>query len=249
MSKQSTPASTSTANEEKSIPTLAEMIIIRNERITGRVFLNSTKQDFIDNGLKGGPAKRLADFVKEVKEKKLKVYSLYKTVKDFEGVMRKFGIDGKEISDIPQFYPVTEKLEENDEDLQYCMDDIKYRMVNIGSATGSNEALRCEYISTILHSCLHIARRTTKDTIVLKPQLEIPWIGISSCILREMVYCAKDDYHVPLTEKILEDDSELRGDVKKVMEVIVGLLKDRVNVDDLPASKKARTEQFIKIRE
>ncbi|CAG8622762.1 1836_t:CDS:2 [Ambispora leptoticha] len=124
--------------------------ILRNEKITGRGFFKLTEQKFRDASFKVGPATNLADFAKEVKEKKLKAYSSYKT-----------------------FYPVTEKLEENDEDLQYCIDDIKYRMVDIGSATGSNEALRCEYISTILHSCLYIAGRTTKDTIVLKPQLEI----------------------------------------------------------------------------
>jgi hypothetical protein len=62
----------------------------------------------------------------------------------------------------------------------------------------------------------------------------------------EMVYCTKADYHIALTEDILDDDVELRRGVKKVMEVIVGLLKDRVEVDDSPASKRTRTEKFIK---
>ncbi|RHZ85356.1 hypothetical protein Glove_66g167 [Diversispora epigaea] len=38
--------------------------ILRNEKITGRDFLNTTKQDY---GMKGGPATRLADFAKEIK--------------------------------------------------------------------------------------------------------------------------------------------------------------------------------------
>ena len=41
-------------------------------------------------------------------------------------------------------------------------------------------------------------------------------------------------------------DAELRRDVKKVMEVIVGLLKDRVEVDDSSDSKRARMKKFIK---
>ncbi|RIA86492.1 hypothetical protein C1645_829183 [Glomus cerebriforme] len=49
-------------------------------------------------------------------------------------------------------------------------------------------------------------------------------------------------------EDILENDEELhRGvSVKKVMEVIVGLLKDRVEVDDAPDNKRARMKKFIK---
>ena len=62
----------------------------------------------------------------------------------------------------------------------------------------------------------------------------------------ERIYRSKTEYHVVLTEDILEDDIELRRDVKKVMEVIVGLLKDRVEVDDSPDSKRARTKKFIK---
>jgi hypothetical protein len=38
------------------------------------------------------------------------------------------------------------------------------------------------------------------------------------------------DYHIVLTEDVLDDDGELRRGVKKVMEVIVGLLKDRVTL-------------------
>ena len=62
----------------------------------------------------------------------------------------------------------------------------------------------------------------------------------------ERTYCSKADYHITLTEEILDDDAELRRGVKKVMEVIVGLLKDRVEVDNAPDSKRVRTKKFIK---
>ncbi|RIA95206.1 hypothetical protein C1645_817052 [Glomus cerebriforme] len=62
----------------------------------------------------------------------------------------------------------------------------------------------------------------------------------------ERIYCLKADYHITLTEDVLEDNAKLRRGVKKVMEVIVSLLKDRVEVDDSPDSKRVRTKKFIK---
>jgi hypothetical protein len=62
----------------------------------------------------------------------------------------------------------------------------------------------------------------------------------------ERIYYTKGDYHIALTEDILDDDTKLRQGVKEVMEVIVGLLKDRVEVDSSPDSKRARTKKFIK---
>ncbi|RHZ59666.1 hypothetical protein Glove_362g73 [Diversispora epigaea] len=348
MSEQSTPAFTSTTTEEKPAPTLAEvrkyktneltdflrkegdleleeddLEILRKQRISGHDFFKLTKKEYIQCGMKIGPATRLVDFAKEVK--KSRAYSLYKNSKDLERVLKKFGIDGKEIGDIPPFKPETVKIEDDDEKFQYCINYIKFEMINIGSETGSNEALRCEYISTILHASLHIARRFTEKKIVLKPQLEIVGdeatgrvdyvikkleevldakykeliritegkqselakgymqnimqldssyrinkkkqtaseafddkfdylYGIVSSATDwhfimytpEKIYCTKATYNVPLTEDILEDDTELRRNLKKVMEVIVGLLKDRINVDDSPASKRARMEKYIK---
>ena len=61
------------------------------------------------------------------------------------------------------------------------------------------------------------------------------------------VYCSKADYHIDLTDNALLDDTELKRDVKKVMKVIVGLLKDRVEVGDSPDIKRARTEKYIPI--
>ena len=62
----------------------------------------------------------------------------------------------------------------------------------------------------------------------------------------ERIYCTKADYHITLTEDILDDDTKLRQGVKEVMEVIVGLLKDRVEVADSSDVKRARTKKYIK---
>ncbi|RGB33696.1 hypothetical protein C1646_815846 [Rhizophagus diaphanus] len=62
----------------------------------------------------------------------------------------------------------------------------------------------------------------------------------------ERIYCTKADYHIDLTEDILDDDTKLCQGVKEVMGVIVGLSKDRVEVDDAPDNKRTRTKKFIK---
>jgi hypothetical protein len=133
MSEINTPASSTsvTATEEKNAPTLAEVVrkyktselinflrkeedlelddddleIIRKQKVNGRDFLKITEQKFRDCGLKVGPASRLADFAKECKDKKLRSFSSYKTKKDLEEVLAKYGVEDGRITDIPQFAP------------------------------------------------------------------------------------------------------------------------------------------------
>ena len=47
-------------------------------------------------------------------------------------------------------------------------------------------------------------------------------------------------------EDAIKDPTELRKNVKRVLEVIVGLLKDRVSASEEPANKKRRVEDIIK---
>jgi hypothetical protein len=124
----STPASSSNnAKEEKPDPTLAEVVrkldtenlieflrgedlqldeddfkILRDEKIAGRDFLKLTEQKFRDCGFKVGPATRLVGFAKEVKEKKLRAYSTYRSLKE---VLQKYNISGDSITSVPQFQP------------------------------------------------------------------------------------------------------------------------------------------------
>jgi hypothetical protein len=43
----------------------------------------------------------------------------------------------------------------------------------MGTVVESNEAIRCEYISAILHACINIVRNLTGKKISLNPQLEV----------------------------------------------------------------------------
>ncbi|GBC46976.1 hypothetical protein GLOIN_2v1789471 [Rhizophagus irregularis DAOM 181602=DAOM 197198] len=124
--------------------------------------------------MKMGPASRLADFAKECKERKKRSFSSYKTLKDLKEVLAKYGIDGNGIGAIRQFPQKTYTLEDNDEELIQCVKEIKRRLGNMGTLLAdSNEAMRCEYISAILHASLYIVKRITEKEITLAPQLEV----------------------------------------------------------------------------
>ena len=84
--------------------------IIRKEKIDGCAFLKLTKDEFHSAGLGLGPAIKLADFAKECKDKKLRAFSTYRSLKE---VLKKYGIDGNDIGTIRQFPPVSLSLFSN----------------------------------------------------------------------------------------------------------------------------------------
>ncbi|POG60159.1 hypothetical protein GLOIN_2v1716296 [Rhizophagus irregularis DAOM 181602=DAOM 197198] len=57
---------------------------------------------------------------------------------------------------------------------------------------------------------------------------------------------SRTEYRISLTEDILKNDTKLRKNVKRVLEVIVGLLKDRAIGSEEPANKKRCVEEIIK---
>src|SRR2546430_1739646 len=131
--------------------------IIENERVDGQDFFDLTEEKLRSYGMKGGPATRLVKFTKECKDKKLRSFSSYKTKKELSEVLRKYGIDSNEITKIPPFEPEPVEIDDEDEELEQCITEIKRRMHLIGSTTSSNEAVRCEYISVILYASIFIA--------------------------------------------------------------------------------------------
>ncbi|CAG8526623.1 4921_t:CDS:2 [Paraglomus occultum] len=108
-----------------------DLSILRKENISGHDFVELTKENFCSYGLKGGPATRLAKFIKGLEEK-LRTYSSYKTLDDLE-----------EMS-------LFEEIDDNDKAFNHCMDDIILKLSNVETMTDANEATRCEFISAIL---------------------------------------------------------------------------------------------------
>ncbi len=63
----------------------------------------------------------------------------------------------------------------------------------------------------------------------------------------EGIYCTSEtDYHISFKKSALDNEDELRCSVKRVMEVIVGLLEDRANaVNEGPLAKKRRVDDRL----
>ncbi|PKK58988.1 hypothetical protein RhiirC2_795471 [Rhizophagus irregularis] len=263
--------------------------VLRNEEITGLSFLDMTEEKLRSYGFKGGPATLLAKEAKTLKEKLKRAFSSYRSLKE---VLAKYGIDGNGIGTIRRFPPATYKLEDDDEELVQCIKEIKHRLGNMGTMLAdSNEAMRCEYISAILHASLYIVKRITKKELTLAPQLEVVGEGSTGRVdyatkaLEELICITEGKLHQvvmgfaqnliqcesalqfilfasdgisctsknPLNIRFsefalkegLEEEKELHKNVKRVMEVIVGLLKDGVDVEKEPAMKKQRVKGYF----
>ena len=63
----------------------------------------------------------------------------------------------------------------------------------------------------------------------------------------ESIYCtSRTKYQILLTEDALKNNTELRKNVKRVLKMIVGLLKDRAVGNEEPTTKKCHVEEIIK---
>ncbi|GBC08740.1 hypothetical protein RclHR1_08350010 [Rhizophagus clarus] len=298
--------------------------ILEKEELNGGDLFDLTEEKLEKWGMPGGPAMRLVKFAKECKDKKLRSFSSYKTKKELKEVLRKYGIVSEDITRIPQFKPVTHPIDEDSPEFKLCIDDILRKIRNMGPVVDSNEAMRCEYISAILHTAVSLL-----EGLVITPQMNITGeentgrvdyaikkilddlleeiicitegkqnqatVGICQNLLQcrsacdmnldiikkkrkvdeafdpdydydyvygivstgtdwyfilhstEGIYCtSRTEYHISLTEDALENPTEIRKNVKRVLEVIVGLLKDRVLGSEEPATKKRRVEEIIK---
>ncbi|CAG8479440.1 16991_t:CDS:2, partial [Acaulospora colombiana] len=193
----STTSASHNATEEKQAPTLAEVVrkldtenlieflrgeedlqldeddfkILRDEKIAGHNFLKLSKQDFRDCGFKVGPATTLVEFAKEVKEKKLRAFSSYRSLRE---VLLKYGFDIDGVEAIPLFELPRYEIQDNDQHFAHCMADILFRMKHYGSLVlDSLESMRNEYVSTLLHTALHIAGDLTSKEFSMRPEYEI----------------------------------------------------------------------------
>ncbi|RHZ65476.1 hypothetical protein Glove_315g77 [Diversispora epigaea] len=297
-----------------------DLKILRKGRINGRDFLKTTKEEFLSDGMPRGPATRLADFAKGLSKQKLKSFSSCKSLGDVKEVFNKFEYDEADINSILPFKPEISEIDSNDERFKHCIAEIKTKIETYGPASGSNEAERCHFISTILDLAILITRRITKQKIRPRCQFEIIGnertgrvdyaikkvkdigneeliaiteakqndieMGFGQNVLQleasyqknskkrkapedfdnefdylygivttatdwyfilftpEKFYRIEKKYHIEIEKDVLTDDSELCKDVKRVVEVLVSLLKDRVEVDDSSDHKKARIKNY-----
>ncbi len=92
-----------------------------------------TEQRFRDYGMKGGPAVKLVEFAKECKEKKLKAFSSYLSLSE---VLAEYGYDSDGIDSIPLFSPPTYEIQDGNEILKRCMEEILGRLRSYGNKGG-----------------------------------------------------------------------------------------------------------------
>ncbi|CAG8669945.1 5175_t:CDS:2, partial [Paraglomus brasilianum] len=197
-SSPSSPVSTSsTLTEERSTRTMADVVrkfkteelidylqrqdlnldkedlaVFRKRKIDGFAFLEMTKSDFRECGFEIGPAIKLAKFIEDLGQK-LRSYSSYKTLDDLKEMLRKNKVNGEDITNINQFTPVFEEIDDNDKAFNHCMDNIILKLSNVETMTDANEATRCEFISAILHASIDIAKRVTTQDIFIVLQKDI----------------------------------------------------------------------------
>lgn len=152
--------------------------ILRKKKITGLSFLEMTKEDFKECGLEMGPAILLAKEAKTLKEKPKRAFSSYKSLKD---VLAKYDIESNNGTNaIPLFSLQTYEIQDSNKHFEHCMENILFRMKHYGSLVmDSLESMRNEYVSTILHTALHIAGDVTGKEFSMRPEYEI--IGDECC--------------------------------------------------------------------
>ncbi|CAB5210386.1 unnamed protein product [Rhizophagus irregularis] len=116
--------------------------------------------------------------------------------------------------------PEPVEIDDEDEELEQCITEIKRRMGIIGSATVRSPSVAFDDEFDYLYGIV----TTASDWYFL---MYTP----------ERIYCSKDDYHIALNEKIMKDDAELRRGVKKVM--------GEPNLDDEGISRVLKRRSFI----
>ncbi|CAG8453286.1 5639_t:CDS:2 [Paraglomus occultum] len=107
---------------------------------------------------------------------------------------------------IPQFTPVTFKIDEDNPAFKFCVEDILRRIKNMGPVVDTNEAMRCEYISTILHTSVSLL-----EGLVISPQADI----VGEEITGRVDYVIKKIINEMLEEIICITEDESRYDQEK----------------------------------
>ncbi|UZO16250.1 uncharacterized protein OCT59_007639 [Rhizophagus irregularis] len=82
-------------------------------------------------------------------------------------------VNGEDIINIKQFTPVFEEINDDDKAFEHCMEDIILKLSNVETMTDANEATRCEFISSILHASIAIAKKLTSQDIFIVLQKDI----------------------------------------------------------------------------
>ncbi|GES91993.1 hypothetical protein GLOIN_2v1709121 [Rhizophagus clarus] len=245
--------------------------ILEKEEIDGHAFLKVAEEKLRSYGMPGGPAIKLADFAKECKDKKLRSFSSYKTKKDLKEVLAKHGVEDGRITDIPQFTPIRELTgkkislnpqfevvgEENTDCVDYA---IKALEELICITEGKQYQIAIGFAQNVIQreSAFQTNKRKRKADDAFGEEYDYLF-GIMTTATEwhfllytpDGISCtSRNPLNIRFVETTLEegseDEKELCKNVKRVIEVIVGLLRERVDVEKEPKNKKARVQEYLK---
>src|SRR6266542_6909995 len=68
---------------------------------------------------------------------------------------------------------IFKEINDDDKAFEHCMEDIILKLSNVKTMTDANEATRCEFISSILHASITIAKKLTSQDIFIVFQKDI----------------------------------------------------------------------------
>ena len=112
-----------------------------------------------------------AQLLRRKKDEAARPFSSYKSLKE---VLAKYDIDFSGTDTIPLFSLQTHEIQYSNKHFEHCIDNILFRMKHYGSlVVDSLESMRNEYVSTILHTALHIAGDVTNKEFSMRPEYEI----------------------------------------------------------------------------
>jgi hypothetical protein len=167
------------------------------------------------HGMKMGPATRLVKFAKECKEKKLKPFSSYRSLKD---VLAKYGLTSEDTEVIPIFMPQIHEIHDNNKHFKLCMEDIRLRLKSYGTLVlTSLESMRNKYVSTILHTALRITEDVTSKKFSMRFEYEIignEGCGWVDCAIKEsesLICITEDKVQQKLTEGFTQNIKQLKS--------------------------------------
>ncbi|GES78568.1 hypothetical protein GLOIN_2v1789471 [Rhizophagus clarus] len=175
--------------------------------------------------------------------------------KDSERLKRsigKYGIDGNGISVICQFPPKTYTLKDNDKELTQCR--ITEKEITLASqleVVSEKNTGHIDYAVKALEELICITEGKLYQVVTGFAQ------NLVQCesVLQINKKCKADTafkedfdyiYRISSLKEDSEEEKELFRDMKRVIEVIVGLLKDRVDIEMELAMKKQQVQEYFK---
>ncbi|PKK57606.1 hypothetical protein RhiirC2_763856, partial [Rhizophagus irregularis] len=217
--------------------------IIRKRKIMGRDFLKTSKEEFEHYGLEMGLAKRLANFAKECKDKKLKAFSSYLSLSE---VLAEYGFDSDAMQN------------------KYVIAFLYASIHIIIDITDKKLSMRPHYLigDRLVPDFLLFDLCEDLICITEDKQHKVP-VGIAQNIKQLKSACETNRikrnprkiskvsdtaYSIEFIKKALDPNSEeyqsLYKNVKKVLGIIVSLLKDRAYAEEEPKRKRVKIEGY-----